>query len=167
MQTKRCGNYVLEIELLSVPGTGTLLRVPVRRCLLSEHLFTLLMMTERGRDLVRKLVLSTSAIPAEQGNVEFEGVWRNSVSGANPKGDGAKDPGEPSPPLLRSALGPDLEPIHHSQCVVSRCTMSCTPGYRRLLDQYADVEVTEEVIPGCSEVVMPVAEYDVIDVVES
>jgi len=157
MQTNRCGNYVLEIELLPAPGTHVLLRVPVRRCLLSEHLFSHLVKTEQGRDVVRKLILASSDIQSAR-----------SVSvGGNPEEqpDGNRDSNHDGIDLvdlslLRAALGPDLEPIHHTQCMVARCNQSCTPGYRRLLEQFGDpVSLAENGI-GCPDATIQFEEFE-------
>lgn len=46
--------------------------------------------------------------------------------------------------VLRAALGPDLEPIHHADCLVSRCLQSCTPEYKNMLLQYGPPATVEE-----------------------
>ena len=56
-------------------------------------------------------------------------------------------------PPLRAALGPDLEPIHHAECQISRCLHSCTPGYHTMLQQFGLPSAPEEEIhQGCREI---------------
>lgn len=61
MQTNFCGHFSTEVELLSVQHTGVILRVPVRRCALAEHMIGILSRTEEGQDVAAKIQLLGSS----------------------------------------------------------------------------------------------------------
>ena len=131
MQSNRCGNYVLETELLVVSGAPVVMQVPIRRCLLAERMLIQIVQTEPGREVAAKLTLALT-------NASGATILTNA--------------GASESPLLRAALGPDLEPIHHTECQASRCLHSCTPGYFAMLQQFGLPSASEEEIQrGCRE----------------
>ena len=117
MQSSRCGHFLLETEVLVVPGVPLVIRIPVRRCLLSERMIAQMAQNESGLAVARKLSLASSTLPTTpERSQEAQG---NSLT-------------QP----IRAALGPDLEPIHGAECLEARCLQSCTPGYYALLAQF-------------------------------
>lgn len=120
MQSNRCGHYSPEAELIVVSGAPLVIRIPVRRCLLAEQMLAQIAQTDAGLAVARKLSIASAAPSPAQGD-----------PGANPNAD-AEGLSHP----IRAALGPDLEPIQHAECLVSRCLESCTPGYRAMLEQF-------------------------------
>ena len=132
MQSNRCRHYQLETEFIPVPGAPVMLSIPVRRCHLAEHMIERLAASEQGADIARKLVFP-SARPSEPPTNSPIHVL-------------------PEKYLIRAAFGPDLEPIHHEDCIVQRCVGSCTPGYVSLLEQFGMViDADHAVGKGCYE----------------
>ncbi len=111
MAGTHCNHFSLEVEELKLPHSYVLLRVPIRRCALAEHMVHLLAQSQQGRTVARKLTLAAS-------RAAFEG---EGLAGEE---------------TLRVAFGPDLEAIHAQECTVSRCQQSCTPSYRLLLLEF-------------------------------
>ena len=132
MQSNRCRHYQLETEYIPVPGAPVMLSIPVRRCHLAEHMIERLAMSGQGTDIARKLMFPsapTLEAPADGSNAAL-----------------------PENLLIRAAFGPDLEPIHHEDCIVQRCMGSCTPGYVALLDQFGiEIDADHAVGKGCQE----------------
>jgi hypothetical protein len=128
MQTNCCGHHSTEIELLSVPHTAVVLRVPVRRCALAERMIAILSRTDDGREIAGKIQIGVSGSTDDQFNNDAAAT-------------------------VRAAFGPDLEPISRADCTTNRCRESCTPGYRQMLQHfgYTD-EAGEETGEGCLEV---------------
>ena len=131
MQNTRCGHYLPETEMLVVSGSPVVMRVPVRRCLLSEHMIAQIIQTERGREVARKLTLALTHLPEPA------------------PADEAQTGSEPL--RIRAALGPDLEPIHQSECLASRCLQSCTISYKSMLEQFGLTTQADELSTGCLE----------------
>lgn len=132
MQSNRCRHYQLETELIAVPGAPVMLRIPVRRCHLAEHMLERLAATERGAEIAPKLMFPTSLLLAHSANDPDV-----------PRADGR---------LIRAVFGPDLEPIHHDDCIAERCLASCTPGYIFLMEQFGTgMDVRHAEGKGCQE----------------
>ena len=132
MQSNRCRHYQLETEYIPVPGVPVMLGIPVRRCHLAEHMIERLAASDNGVDIARKLMFP-AALASE--------------AGATPRNNAL-----PENLLIRAAFGPDLEPIHHEDCIVQRCVGSCTPGYIALLEQVGiTVDPDHAVGKGCQE----------------
>lgn len=132
MQSNRCRHYQLETEFIPVPGAPVMLSIPVRRCHLAEHMIERLATSDNGRDIARKLMFPSAPTP------EFPVDGNNAAL--------------PESLLIRAAFGPDLEPIHHEDCIVQRCMGSCTPGYIALLDQFEiEIDADHAVGKGCQE----------------
>lgn len=130
MQTNRCGHFSLETEIIPVLHTAVVLRVPIRRCALSEHMVAVISQTEEGREVTRKLTIAPAR--SEGGVVAAD---------------------ETAESRIRVAFGPDLEAIHAAECTVERCQVSCTPGYRLLLQQFGHPDEAErETGEGCLEI---------------
>jgi hypothetical protein len=125
MPTNLCGHFSLEIELLPVTHTSVVLRVPIRRCALAEHMVALISQRDEGQVIARKLSIA-------------EAPSANST--------------EPDRNSIRVAFGPDLEAIHRPECTSQRCQESCTPSYRALVRQFGfEEEAERETGSGCLE----------------
>ena len=122
---RRCPRFVVESDVLLVSGVGVELRVPVRRCLLSEQMTRRLLTVEAGRDVAYRLLINGPSA-ANAANVVHEEI--------------------------RVAFGPDLEAIQASECTVLRCVESCSPAYKEMLQQFGLIEEAEQnVEEGCYE----------------
>lgn len=140
MQSDRCRHYQLETELIAVPGAPVLLRIPVRRCHLAEHMIARLTASEHGEEIAGKLMFPLPA-PAEASLP----IRSDREAGERPESD-------VEAVLIRAVFGPDLEPIHHADCLVQRCVSSCTPAYTTLLEQFGlTVDVNHATGRGCQE----------------
>lgn len=125
----RCGQFILEVAEVIVPGAPVSLRVPVRRCKLAEHMIQLLNTTERGASIAAKIRLGHEA------EGRLLGVTRQ----------------EAEEETIRAAFGPDLEAIHPFECTEQRCLESCTPSYKLLMRQFGFYRVSEqETGVGCT-----------------
>lgn len=132
MQSNRCRHYQLETEFIPVPGAPVMLSIPVRRCHLAEHMIERLATSGQGTDIARKLMFPSA--PASEPD-------RDNHTNALPENF-----------LIRAAFGPDLEPIHHEDCIVQRCLGSCTPGYVALLEQFGiAIDANHATGRGCQE----------------
>src|SRR5579884_3896303 len=60
METKRCGHFSVEVEMLPIAEGAVVLRVPIRRCALAERMIGLISQTEAGREVARKLTIATA-----------------------------------------------------------------------------------------------------------
>jgi hypothetical protein len=121
MQTNRCGHFSLEVEEVFIPHTAVVIRLPIRRCALAEHMIGALARSEEGNHIAGKL-----RIVAADGTTEAEGE------------------------RIRVAFGPDLDVIHSNECTVQRCQESCTPSFRLLLRQFdLEEEALRETEDGC------------------
>lgn len=126
MPTILCGHFSLEVEMVPVTHTSVILRVPIRRCALAERMIAVIAQNEEGREIARKLTISSSAVGTQEG--------------------GEAD-------RIRVAFGPDLEAIHRMECSSQRCQESCTPNYRAILRQFGfDQEAERETASGCFEI---------------
>ncbi len=133
MSCSHCGHFSLDTEKIHVPGVLVVIRVPIRRCRLAEHMVGLIATTESGREVARKLTISTTTL--------------KQVGGA-PLADNPEDQATDSP--IRVAFGPDLEAIHAAECTPQRCKESCTPCYKLLLQQFGFEDQAEsETGSGC------------------
>lgn len=131
MQTLRCGHFQLEVEQILVPGAPVVLRVPVRRCLLAEHMIGLIGRTDQGTKIARQLRIQSSAEAPEAAAEE----------------------------AVRAAFGPDLEAIHPLDCTVQRCRESCSPGFKIMASQFGfDAEAQAETGAGCLDPTQAAAE---------
>ncbi len=123
MESIRCGHYSPEAELIVVSGAPLVIRIPVRRCLLAEQMLAQIAQTDAGLVVARKLSIASATPPSAHDDPDAD-ISTNTEGLSHP---------------IRAALGPDLEPIHHAECLVSRCLESCTPGYRAMLEQFGVV----------------------------
>src|SRR2546423_880299 len=125
MPKNLCGHFSLEIELLPVTHTSVVLRVPIRRCALSERMIALLSQHEEGLEIARRLTIAEASPPHDTESKESR---------------------------IRVAFGPDLEAIHRLECTPQRCQESCTPSYRALLRQFDfEEDAEQEAGSGCME----------------
>ena len=132
MQSNRCRHYQLETELIAVPGAPVMLRIPVRRCHLAEHMLERLATTEQGAEIGRKLMFPTPSVSPHSMN-NPDDVPSNGL-------------------LIRAVFGPDLEPIHHDDCLAERCLASCTPSYVFLMEQFGTgMDARHAAGKGCQE----------------
>jgi hypothetical protein len=118
MQNNRCGHFSLQVEELHVADASVMLRVPIRRCALAEHMISVLVSTTEGAALAKKLLVTMV-------------------------GSVGTDTGSFDTSKIVVAFGPDLESIHPMECTVGRCKESCTPGYRSILFQYGFTDEAE------------------------
>ena len=133
MQTRTCGHFSTEVELILLQHTPVVLRVPVRRCALAERMIAILSKTEEGREVASKIQLMESE--CQPG------------SDRNPHGK------------FRAAFGPDLEAINRVECTSERCHQSCTPGYRQVLANFGfGEEASRESGKGCLDPVSEAAD---------
>jgi len=125
MPTNRCGHFSLEVEEVSVPLAAVVVRVPIRRCALAEHMIGILAHSDEGNQIAQKLQIAASRRDADTYGEQ-----------------------------VRVAFGPDLDVIHATECTVQRCQESCTPSYRLLLQQFGfDEDAARETGEGCLEIV--------------
>ncbi len=134
METIRCGQFSLDVEIVLVQGTPVTLRVPVRRCALAERMIALISKTPEGRVVARKLTLDASSrqflddVPEGAGEIEIDAS------------------------VVRAGFGPDLDVIHSAECTVQRCQESCTPHFKLILQQFGYAEdARKETGAGCRE----------------
>ena len=136
MPGSHCGHFSLDIEQIYVQGVPVIVRLPIRRCRLAEHMVSVIATTQAGREVARKLTISTTTLDNVGGEVYMI-----------PTGDDL-----PMDSTIRVAFGPDLEAIHGVECTPERCRESCTPCYKMLLAQFGFEEQAEqETGSGCFE----------------
>lgn len=131
METKRCGHFSIEVELLPIAEGAVVLRVPIRRCALAERMIALISETEAGREVARKLTIATHARSENRQESAQERLRLDAE-------------------MIRVAFGPDLEAIHPGECTIQRCQESCTPSYKLLLSHFGcDEAARQETGDGC------------------
>ncbi|HZT40817.1 MAG TPA: hypothetical protein VFA07_01445 [Chthonomonadaceae bacterium] len=132
METKRCGHFSIEVEMLTIAEGTVILRVPIRRCALAERMIAVISETEAGREVARKLTFTASPAHSESRQEAAQKIDRIEAE------------------MVRVAFGPDLEAIHPGECTVQRCQESCTPSYKMLLGHFGCEEAArQETGSGC------------------
>ncbi len=131
MPTNCCGHFSADVELISLPHTPVVLRVPVRRCALAERMIAIVSRTEDGRAVAEKIQIMQSS----RSNAEGEQLE------------------------IRAAFGPDLDAITRADCTPARCQESCTPGFRQVVRYFGyATDADDERGEGCAELPTDIAD---------